>query len=103
MYKKRSGQGDGPVARPVRTSDRLRRRPKVFSRTYLYYTPSIIRPRKGKTKTMTAASRIAKMLGNRVVRAANANVSSHIFFNFISHFIYSSDFGTFSWMMNMLL
>ncbi|KAF9663237.1 hypothetical protein SADUNF_Sadunf17G0017500 [Salix dunnii] len=73
MYTKRSGQGDGPVARPVRTSDRLRRRPKVFSRTYLYYTPSIIRPRKGKTKTRTAASRIAKMLGNRVVRAANAN------------------------------
>ncbi|KAJ6734261.1 hypothetical protein OIU79_001505 [Salix purpurea] len=73
MYTKRSGQGDGPVARPVRTSDRLRRRPKVFSRTYLYYTPSIIRPRKGKTKTRTAASRIAKMLGNRGVRAANAN------------------------------
>ncbi|KAJ6715660.1 AAA DOMAIN-CONTAINING [Salix viminalis] len=73
MYTKRSGQGDGPVARPVRTSDRLRRRPKVFSRTYLYYTPSIIRPRKGKTKTRTAASRIAKMLGNRAVRAANAN------------------------------
>ncbi|XP_034900808.1 ATPase family AAA domain-containing protein At1g05910-like isoform X3 [Populus alba] len=73
MYTKRSGQGDGPVARPVRTSDRLRRRPKVFSRTYLYYSPSIIRPRKGKTKTRTAASRIAKMLGNRAVRAANAN------------------------------
>ncbi|KAJ6289420.1 hypothetical protein OIU76_025275 [Salix suchowensis] len=73
MYSKRSGQGDGPGPRPVRTSDRLRRRPKVFSRTYLYYTPGIIRPRKGKTKTRTAASRIAKMLGNRAVRAANAN------------------------------
>jgi len=103
MYTKRSGQGDGPVARPVRTSDRLRRRPKVFSRTYLYYTPSIIRPRKGKTKTRTAASRIAKMLGNRAVRAANANVSVHISFNFISLFTYSSVFGTFSWRLNMLL
>jgi hypothetical protein len=103
MYSKRSGQGDGPGPRPVRTSDRLRRRPKVFSRTYLYYTPGIIRPRKGKTKTRTAASRIAKMLGNRAVRAANANVSVHISFNFISLFVYSSVFGTFSWRLNMLL
>ncbi|OAY51915.1 ATPase family AAA domain-containing protein At1g05910 isoform X1 [Manihot esculenta] len=75
MYPKRSGQGDGPVARPVRTSDRLRRRPKVFSRTYLYYTPTIIRSRKGKTKTRTAASRIAKMLcpSNRPTRSPNNN------------------------------
>ncbi|KAF9679148.1 hypothetical protein SADUNF_Sadunf07G0109800 [Salix dunnii] len=89
MYSKRSGQGDGPGPRPVRTSDRLRRRPKVFSRTYLYYTPGIIRSRKGKTKTRTAASRIAKMLGNRAVRAANANVSAHISCSFISLFIKS--------------
>ena len=70
MYSKRSGQGDGPVSRPVRTSDRLRRRPKVYSRSYLYYTPTIIRPKRRKTKTRTAASQIAKMLrpGNRPMR-----------------------------------
>ncbi|XWS35245.1 hypothetical protein CRYUN_Cryun21dG0109400 [Craigia yunnanensis] len=75
MYSKRSGQGDGPVSRPVRTSDRLRRRPKVYGRPYLYYTPTIIRTRKSKTKTRTAASRIAKMLssGDRPVRTSNKN------------------------------
>ncbi|KAG4149218.1 hypothetical protein ERO13_D05G327400v2 [Gossypium hirsutum] len=72
MYSKRSGQGDGPVSGPVRTSDRLRRRPKVYGRTYLYYTPTIIRTKKSKTKTRTAASRIAKMLssGDRSVRTS---------------------------------
>ncbi|EEF29338.1 ATP binding protein, putative [Ricinus communis] len=75
MHSKRSGQGDGPVSRPVRTSDRLRRRPKVYGRTYLYYTPTIIRPRKSKPKTRTAASRIAKMLcpSNRPARSPNNN------------------------------
>ncbi|KAJ4844646.1 hypothetical protein Tsubulata_033637 [Turnera subulata] len=75
MYTKRSGQGDGPVARPVRTSDRLRRRPKIYGRTFVYYTPNILRPRKTKTKTRTAASRIAKMLrpGNLPVRTSNNN------------------------------
>ncbi|KAE8702970.1 ATPase family AAA domain-containing protein [Hibiscus syriacus] len=74
MYPKRSGQGDGPVNRPVRSSDRLRRRPKAYGRPYLYYTPTIIR-KKSKTKTRTAASRIAKMLrsGNRPVRTSNSN------------------------------
>lgn len=90
MYPKRSGQGDGPVARPVRTSDRLRRRPKVFSRTYLYYTPTIIRSRKGKTKTRTAASRIAKMLcpSNRPTRSPNNNVSASICFPTFPFFYY---------------
>ncbi|XVF29263.1 hypothetical protein REPUB_Repub15cG0106000 [Reevesia pubescens] len=75
MYSKRSGKGDGPVSRPVRTSDRLRRRPKVYGRPYLYYTPTIIRTRKSKTKTRTAASRIAKMLrsGDRPGRTLNNN------------------------------
>ncbi|KAK8571557.1 hypothetical protein V6N13_047229 [Hibiscus sabdariffa] len=74
MYPKKSGEGDGPVTRPVRSSDRLRRRPKVYGRPYLYYTPSIIR-KKSKTKTRTAASRIAKMLrsGDRPVRTSNSN------------------------------
>ncbi|XP_022761765.1 ATPase family AAA domain-containing protein At1g05910 isoform X4 [Durio zibethinus] len=75
MYTKRSGQGDGPGSRPVRTSNRLRRRPKVYGRPYLYYTPTIIRTRKSKTKTRTAASRIAKMLrsGDRPARTSNNN------------------------------
>ncbi|KAJ8755174.1 hypothetical protein K2173_018972 [Erythroxylum novogranatense] len=74
MYTRRAGQGDGPVPGPVRTSDRLRRRPKLYGRTYVYYTPTIRRSRKSKTKTRTAASRIAKMLcpGNRPVRT-NSN------------------------------
>lgn len=75
---KKSGQGgDGEVeARPVRTSDRLRRRPKVYGRTYLYYNANIIRTRKGKgkNKTRTAASQIAKML---CVRAPNNDVSDY--------------------------
>ncbi|KAF3455401.1 hypothetical protein FNV43_RR00025 [Rhamnella rubrinervis] len=71
MHSKRSGQGDGPV----RTSDRLRRRPKIYGRAYLYYTPTIIRNRKRKTKTRTAASRIAQMLapGARPPRASSNN------------------------------
>ncbi|MBA0837929.1 hypothetical protein Goarm_010039, partial [Gossypium armourianum] len=78
MYSKRSGQGDGPVSGPVRTSDRLRRRPKVYGRTYLYYTPTIIRTKKSKTKTRTAASCIAKMLssGDRSSGAPNLRRSS---------------------------
>lgn len=75
MYSKRSGQGDGPGSGPaVRTSDRLRRRPKVYGRPYLYYPSTIIRSRKSKTKTRTAASRIAKMIsGDRPVRTSNNN------------------------------
>ncbi|KDO47316.1 hypothetical protein CISIN_1g000973mg [Citrus sinensis] len=73
MYSKRSGQGDGSVPGPVRTSDRLRRRPKILGRTYLYYNP--IRPRKSKTKARTAASQIARMFGpgKRTVRTSNKN------------------------------
>ncbi|KAB2039579.1 hypothetical protein ES319_D02G019500v1 [Gossypium barbadense] len=75
MYPKRSGQADRPVTRPLRSSDRLRRRPKVYGRPYLYYTPTIIRNKKSRTKTRTAASRIAKMLrsGDRPVRTANGS------------------------------
>ncbi|CBI36654.3 unnamed protein product, partial [Vitis vinifera] len=75
MYSKRSGQGDGSASGPVRTSDRLRRRPKMYGRSYLYYSPTIIRGKKSKTKTRTAASQIAKMLrpGNRPMRNSNSN------------------------------
>ncbi|XP_052207689.1 ATPase family AAA domain-containing protein At1g05910 [Diospyros lotus] len=81
MYSKRSGQSDGPVPGPVRTSDRLRRRPKIYARPYLYYAPSIIRPKRSKTKTRTAASQIAKMLrpGNRPVRTpGNSSVPTNL-------------------------
>lgn len=75
MYPKRSAEDDGAVSRAVRTSDRLRSRPKVYGRPYLYYTPTIIRPKRRKTKTRTAASQIAKMLrpGNRPLRTSNTN------------------------------
>uniref|UniRef100_A0A2P2KL80 ATPase family AAA domain-containing protein At1g05910-like isoform X4 n=1 Tax=Rhizophora mucronata TaxID=61149 RepID=A0A2P2KL80_RHIMU len=83
MYPKRTGQGDGPVSRPVRTSDRLRRRPKIYGRGFVYYPQAVIRSKKSKTKTRTAASRIAKMLrtGNRSLRASNASVSGYIHFH----------------------
>ncbi|CAI0541139.1 unnamed protein product [Linum tenue] len=77
MYPTRSGPGDGPVPRPVRTSDRPRRRPKPFGRPYFYYPGTGVRSKKVKSKGRTAASRIAKMMrpGNRPVRTINANVS----------------------------
>ncbi|XP_068664542.1 ATPase family AAA domain-containing protein At1g05910 [Aristolochia californica] len=68
MDSKPSVQGDGPGTRPLRTSDRLRRRPTIFGRPYLYY-PTI--RKKPKSKKRTAASQIAKMLrpGRLPVRA----------------------------------
>ncbi|KAI3460658.1 hypothetical protein Pfo_017321 [Paulownia fortunei] len=74
MYSKRSVEGDEPDSRPVRTSDRLRSRPKFYNRTYLYYPPPM-RSKRKKTKTRTAAAQIAKMLhpGNRALRTSNAN------------------------------
>ncbi|KAK4413305.1 ATPase family AAA domain-containing protein [Sesamum alatum] len=71
MYSKRSVEGDGSDTRPVRTSDRLRSRPKFYNRPYLYYTPTIIRSKRKKTKTRTAAAQIAKML--REKRSSKAN------------------------------
>ncbi|KAK2998337.1 hypothetical protein RJ639_023573 [Escallonia herrerae] len=76
MYSKRSGQGSGG-SRPVRASDRLRRRPKVYGRPYMYYSPAVIRPKRSKTKTRTAASQIAKMLrpgsSKRPIQTSNAD------------------------------
>ncbi|KAK3006396.1 hypothetical protein RJ639_016146, partial [Escallonia herrerae] len=76
MYSKRSGQGSGD-SRPVRASDRLRRRPKVYGRPYMYYSPAVIRPKRSKTKTRTAASQIAKMLrpgsSKRPIQTSNAD------------------------------
>ena len=44
----------------VRTSNRLQRRPKMYRRTYMYYTSNV---RKQKSKTSrTTVSEIAKML-----------------------------------------
>lgn len=77
MYPKRSSQ-DGPDSRPVRTSDRIKTRPAVYSRApFLYYNSNLRRPRKNKNKTRTAASQIAKMLrpGNRKAHDSNTNVS----------------------------
>lgn len=80
MYPKRSSQADEDDPRPVRTSDRLRRRPKPYGngRPFLYY----MEPRRGKAKKKTAASQIAKMLGNRPVRKATTNVCADLFLLF---------------------
>ncbi|KAM0894917.1 hypothetical protein ACQ4PT_024173 [Festuca glaucescens] len=53
------GKGDGQVA-PVRSSDRLRERPKYYGRGYLYYSPNM--RNKINNKKRTAASQIAKKL-----------------------------------------
>ncbi|WVZ65548.1 hypothetical protein U9M48_014893 [Paspalum notatum var. saurae] len=53
------GKGDASVM-PVRTSDRLRQRPKYFARGYMYYKPAM--RKKVKSKKRTAASQIAKKL-----------------------------------------
>ncbi|KAJ1290406.1 hypothetical protein BS78_02G240700 [Paspalum vaginatum] len=53
------GKGDASVT-PVRTSDRLRKRPKYFARGYMYYKPAM--RKKVKSKKRTAASQIAKKL-----------------------------------------
>ncbi|CAI0397077.1 unnamed protein product [Linum tenue] len=78
MYPTRPVPGDGPVSRPVRTSDRPRRRPKPFGRTYFYYPATGVRSKKSKSKGRAAASRIAKMLrpGNRPLRTTSANFLS---------------------------
>lgn len=55
---------DGAVIGPLRTSDRLRQRRKMFGHgTYLYYKPAM--RKKNKSKRRTAASQIAKMLRPR--------------------------------------
>ncbi|CAL9205354.1 unnamed protein product [Musa hybrid cultivar] len=53
-------KGDAAAITPLRTSDRLRQRPKYFGRPFLYYKP-VIR-KKIKSKKRTAASQIAKKL-----------------------------------------
>lgn len=79
MHPKRSSQGDGEEedTKPVRSSDRLRRRPRLHGRSCYYYSPSMVHNRKRNTKTRPAASQIAKMLhkGNKPARASNATVS----------------------------
>lgn len=71
MYPKESGQGDGPV----RTSDRLRRSPKQYTRFANFYATHKTHVKRKKSKTRTAASQIAKIIssGNRSV-ALSANV-----------------------------
>ncbi|GMH28565.1 hypothetical protein Nepgr_030408 [Nepenthes gracilis] len=89
MYSKRSGQrnengtasihNNNSFNGPLRTSDRLRSRPKVYGRNYFYYnSTSIVRPKKKKSKTRTAAAHIAKMLrtGNRPIRKGNKSISN---------------------------
>uniref|UniRef100_A0A0D9XFM1 Bromo domain-containing protein n=1 Tax=Leersia perrieri TaxID=77586 RepID=A0A0D9XFM1_9ORYZ len=65
------GKGDATVT-PVRTSDRLRKRPKYFGRNYMYYNPAI--RKKMKSKKRAAASQIAKkLLRKSAVRAPPAD------------------------------
>ncbi|XP_051138999.1 ATPase family AAA domain-containing protein At1g05910 isoform X3 [Andrographis paniculata] len=79
MYPKRSVEGDGPDSRPVRTSDRLRSRPKFYNRPYLYYTPgTIMRSKRKKTKTRTAAAQIAKMFRQKRSSKANSVPTSNL-------------------------
>lgn len=66
---------DGTSITPLRTSDRLRRRPKYFGRPYLYYKPMI--RKRIKSKRRTAASQIVKKLlrpRNRSIKMPSSNV-----------------------------
>lgn len=67
---------DGEEVRPLRTSDRLRQRPKYFGRAYLYFKPPI--RKKMKTKKRTAASQIAKKLLRPRNRPAQTSPSDSI-------------------------
>lgn len=70
MFSKRSVEVDGPDSRPVRTSDRLKSRPKHHSRSIMYYTPSIMRKKK-KAKTRASASQIVKLIHEKGTPKAN--------------------------------
>ncbi|CAN6485449.1 unnamed protein product [Victoria cruziana] len=73
-----AGGGDASEVKAVRMSDRLRTRPKIFTRSYYFYNQPI--GRKSKTKRRTAASQIAKMLrpGGRPLRhASKKNKAKH--------------------------
>ncbi|OVA11063.1 Bromodomain [Macleaya cordata] len=62
---------------PVRTSDRIKRRPTVYGRTYLYYSQTTInRRKKNNSKSRTAASQIAKLLrpGNHLKTSVGTNL-----------------------------
>ncbi|KAL8485976.1 hypothetical protein ACS0TY_028037 [Phlomoides rotata] len=73
MYSKRSVEENGPDSRPVRTSDRLKSRPKFHSRSsYMYYPQNGIRSNRKKTKTRTAAAQIAKMMHKNRTSKSNS-------------------------------
>lgn len=81
MNSKRSGDGgDGEDLKPVRTSDRLKSRPLIYSRYNVYHPRSrnMIRNRnrKNKAKSRTAASQIAKMFGSSRKQSARASKGS---------------------------
>ena len=72
------GKGDGSVA-PVRSSDRLRQRPKYYGRGYLYYSHSPNMRNKINNKKRTAASQIAKkLLRKPAARDPPAEVSNFV-------------------------
>ncbi|KAF7805356.1 ATPase family AAA domain-containing protein [Senna tora] len=76
MYPKRSSKGDGPVSRPVRTSDRIRSRPNVYGPPYLCYNANLKHSRRSKNKTRIAAAQIAKMLHPKKRPASDSNTNS---------------------------
>ncbi|XP_061374698.1 ATPase family AAA domain-containing protein At1g05910-like, partial [Gastrolobium bilobum] len=77
MYPTRSGQ-DSPVSGQVRTSDKIKSRPNIYGRPFMYYNSNLRHTRKSKMKTRTTASQIAKMLRpvNRKGQDLNTNSGS---------------------------
>ncbi|KAI4372733.1 hypothetical protein MLD38_010932 [Melastoma candidum] len=75
MYPKLS-EGEGNEPQPLRTSDRLRRKPKSYHRNIMYYNTSLRRPKKNKPKGRASASKIARLLqpGSRPGRKPSASV-----------------------------
>jgi len=66
-------KGDASVT-PVRTSDRLRQRPKYYGRGYMYYKPAMRKKVKSKKRT-TASQIVKKLLRKPAARPPPADVS----------------------------
>ncbi|KAL1533797.1 ATPase family AAA domain-containing protein-like protein [Salvia divinorum] len=77
MFSKGSVVVDGPDSRPVRTSDRLKSRPRHHNRR-MYYTPNIVmRSQKKKSKKRASSTHLAKFFQqerNSKENSADANL-----------------------------
>lgn len=92
MHSKRSRQSDGADSKvsPVRTSDRLRRRPSnPYGRHFVYYTQSsFYNSNKKKSKNRAAASHIAKFIESKAIKKVKNRTNKVSSFSFIGSYFY---------------